>query len=937
MEWILAVEGVGFPSSESDLSATWNGTAIVSNDINGDLATVLGCSITKALNPPNSISDEFDPEEMRYSSGGITFDMVDVDDLLAAAWQPNSASSFGTELTNNPSYSSTTINIDDGSGFVAGDVVWINGREAVKLGTKAVVSGTTYTFTSSTRGYLGTVRGNFSTNPDSAGNGAWKTSTAVYDKCPFWLDRRVVLYLHVPGETRANLQRIYTGRIRDIVMGDLTNRFKLTTVSDDFDSQGRMWIAPKVPVVEANSIDQSSIDRAPMTGTVHNGSAMPQPRNSIYDFEDTARRIFTIREGGDTTTAWEQNALRFQYNYRNRVPGGTHGALAAADSTPQANLVSVSGADHRMIQQFMSFGGSILKALWKLDDVHGDTEPPRNMIVTEGASIGVAGNIFGGPYDNGIPVRYLLDSYTEEVTKSRFVVNNRVARNIVDVMLMFLTSYNGEFLVFDTTTGSTTTSVTVSGGGLTTDEWAGYALHCVEGANLGQARLITGNSTTAITVSPGFSNAASSGEEYQVRNTIYDVLPLGWGLQVHNSRIDIDSFETMRDTYYQFTRLGGFAIGDEDVDIWDMLSENICRPYGILTYNARTTGKLSAKSIISATTDWGTDQLVAVAATDILDIGDITLMDRPPVSRYHVTFRSSRSVPVRRVSVATSTGAVRRGYESEAREFPTMSGGTETATIELAELESQFGVNELSSKTFSAMFHSRADVGELLQRLTGRLIEASVPLPQMDITLSIGLLTQIEASTILLVNDTTIWSPPNPHASHARGWTNVLLRVLSTEIVHSPLGVRCRVQILQQIEGTKIAPAALVTGKGTHGSGTPYLDCADQTYTSSEDAADYDWKQFFEDAHIELRDKNGALKETFFLESFGSNEVADPSLAASSTINVREASISSTIASGDYVTLAQWSTGSGSSSMEEYAAGADANGELDGLPGREYF
>ena len=69
LEYFVCIQGLGFPVDPSDLSQGFKGTVYATNDFNGDLATVLGCSVKLGLDLPTSISEKMDPRDLTYSPG----------------------------------------------------------------------------------------------------------------------------------------------------------------------------------------------------------------------------------------------------------------------------------------------------------------------------------------------------------------------------------------------------------------------------------------------------------------------------------------------------------------------------------------------------------------------------------------------------------------------------------------------------------------------------------------------------------------------------------------------------------------------------------------------------------------------------------------------------------------------------------------------------
>lgn len=77
-----------------------------------------------------------------------------------------------------------------------------------------------------------------------------------------------------------------------------------------------------------------------------------------------------------------------------------------------------------------------------------------------------------------------------------------------------------------TATAGTTTTLTDSAATWTVDEYAGYVVVITTGTGAGQARTITGNTATELTVSPAFTTAPDATSEYSITLGTFDYTPV---------------------------------------------------------------------------------------------------------------------------------------------------------------------------------------------------------------------------------------------------------------------------------------------------------------------------------------------------------------------------------------------------------------------------
>src|SRR3990167_3081745 len=205
LEWILCIEGIGWLTDEGTFASGFDGDVFVSEDINGDLATVLGCTIHAGLLMPEiALEESYDPLTMEYQKVSMRFSIQDQDDTLLARIHPlDTTGNQQATITTALSYAATTVVLTETDAFAAADVAWVAGREAILLGTRSA-SGGDWSYASCTRGYLGTPRGRYDARPTGLEGLGWAVGADVRDYCRFWWDRRVMLFAHVPGETVGN-------------------------------------------------------------------------------------------------------------------------------------------------------------------------------------------------------------------------------------------------------------------------------------------------------------------------------------------------------------------------------------------------------------------------------------------------------------------------------------------------------------------------------------------------------------------------------------------------------------------------------------------------------------------------------------------------------------------------------------------------------------
>jgi hypothetical protein len=958
MEYILAIEGIGWPTDETDITQGFDGDVFVTSDLDSDLASKLSCTIHKGLNLPSGVSDSYDPRTGRYSAGAARFTIQDQDDTLLSNIKPLITNGNSGTLSSALNYDATSVvTVEQWS---AGQVVWIAGREAIKLGTEG--GGGPYTYSNSTRGYLGTPRGRFDDRPTAVAEFAWESGTSVHDYNRYWFDRRVALFMHVPGEAVDNVVRIYTGKLRPIRLSQQGINWIIPVTQDITTRMRRMHYGAVECVANHNDFvhpDGKFFSRGgqPVAArgfgsTVGTGRTRNPPQQVTPEEAPSIRRTINITT---SSTAWrEYLAPATAYNYRNRVPGGTAGMRSTIVSTPTTPQTVQDSDSRYRIDSYLQVDGNIIKALYKTP-IGATQEKNYTEFLTDVASYETGSNYLG-VFDNGIKIRFLLDNFAEDNVETRFPINSssgsRWTRNPIDVLLIFLLSTNNEYKVADVT-GGTVTTATFAANSFNADEWIGYSLHCVEQANnLGESRLISDNDTDTITVDRPFTNAVASGE-YQIRNSIYDVLPLGWGLGVPNTQVDITSFEDIRDKYLADAQLGRFMLGLEDeVDVWDLLVDNIARPYGFMMRPDRTTGKLTAVYVGHTAVQDGLDEsYTAVAAKNILDISDIDWMPRAPAGRIEVQTRSINDLAIEPVYELVQMGAanvfpptkVLRGYKSARIASPGADGKGAIVPFVVGEKDTSIDNTQLETITYSAMFNTTDDIHDfIVPRMIGVLSQEQKPAPEADITLDMSFMLTVQAGTLLSVTDITNWNPINPYTA-TRGWASLVCRVISTTQILSQKnpGIKCRIQLLNSVTGGRIAPACNIDSKGGNDHITVHFPdgTAAEQADFDVDPDDLDWALFRVDDLVEIRDKLGVVQATATIAGFGSTLQTLPSGAIDGEIHFDGAPLGAYVwASGDYLTFQAWSA-SNTANMNLYAAYADAGETLGAASdaARKYF
>lgn len=935
MEYILCIEGIGWPSDETDFSQGFDGDVFVTNDIEGDLATQLGCTIHKGLVPPRGFEDKLDSKRYRYEHGGIRLQVVDVDSFFVSAIAPLYQSGKKGKLNAELTFRDTELHIDNANEtWSTGEVIWVAGREAIKLGTRTFDKVTNYTYPDSTRGYLGTPRGKHDHRPvPGAKQFAWQDETRIDDFCRYWYDRQVLVLMHVPGEGPGKAKRLYRGRIRSLPVKHTGNIWSFST---SFEPSGghmrRVYYAPKSWYVARE--EWLRVGVGSHSDMYHETGYVPA-EDYVLDEPRNYRRWLALNHR-DVTERYDVYGLIFSYLYRNRVAGGTESAVTEFENnwsttTPQA--VQDSNSRYRL-DKLLNIGGQFLRILHKSDGAN------YRSVICQSINAGLGSVSLDSLEDADI--RFMLDNRLGKHANP-FTVNNRVTYNPIDVLLIFLTSENYEYYRNSQASGSdpnnsSTPHVQFNNVTFTTDAWVGYALHCVEGDNKGEARVISSNTSNEIFVDRPFSNAGANGNEYQIRNTIYDVLPFGWGMGLHNSRIDIDSFEEVRERFLADAEIGKFAIGDTDeFDLWEFLQSNICQLYGLLTRHNRLTGKLESKFLSETVTQDGlVEDYTLIEDKDILWMGEIQYLPQSPATELAVEIRSRHNVAVRPIMVHENPTIGAKwfdGYEKQTINSLGVGGRTEEHIIKIDEKDSSFEDGVFQRLSIRALLHDIDTFPELIPRLQGRLKRAARPAPRVELRVGLKYLDDLQTGDLIIINDNSNWDPVNPYTA-ARGWVNTACRIISTsiELSQDQPGLKLTCEILAELTQGKFAPACEVTGKGNDGT-YDYFTVENDNFRADPDKQDWEGMAVGDD--IVLRNEDGTAVEVEEIAAFGSNHSSTPEGASDDRINV-VGTISATVTTGDYVTFTGWASGQ-SNNMDNYSALADeATDDLNGDSPRTY-
>lgn len=927
VEYVLCIEGIGWPTDDtSDYGGSksgFDGHVFTTDDMAGTLRDDLGREgftfIHKGLRLPESLEETLDPVTLDVEASALDVEIVDYDGYILANVPPQRfVNGDETTLASALHYRSTTVVLNDASAFVEGDMVWIGARELVVLGTKAV-----NTFSGCTRGYLGTPRGKVDHTLTGLDGASWPANNTIVQSVGQLLSgRKVRLYAHAVGETalQGGCALLYCGRLCGMKS----------------DAAGTLWSLDTT----AEAVTPATRTRRAPTSWTARPSAMGHTGQRYYVDE---AHLIPGEVGDNPPDGYEAEAYAAAalYCYRTE-PGGTAGlatvVVAPKPRTPQAPTINgVTG----IVDAHIIVSGTPVYVRYRSGDMDLEwikTGHDTNDRAPSSAWAQATGS--AGPGDSEgatFPVRFALDNLGDEWATSRYAVNQSVRRHPVDLLLIHLLSYPNELYIGDAQGGSSSTVVVFPDNDLgAANLWAGYALHCVEGTNKGEARVIASNTTGAgnsVTLETAFSGTPGAGDEYQIRNAIYDVLPLGWGLAVHHSQVDVDAFEAVRDTYLPGASVGKFMIGAEDsMAVFDVLQKNLCAAFGVLLYRDRSTGKLSCRYVGQPLVDGLVEDYTALGESDILDIGEVDYGATTPLGSVKLTLRGDREL------------VFQIGGSEMRIKTPTLLLGTETQEVQLVspELSRVYDDGDMESEEVSALFNNVEEADFIVSLWYGRLRNNVTPPPTVPVTVGLHRALTLQVGQCVSLTHS---APVDAHTG-TQGWTSKPGRIIGQRLAldADKPGVELTVELLDSTLVAKVAPAAACVSvggsfKGSDGNGS-YVNVDLDAYVVDVDN-DRDHYYFAVGDLVELRDETGALKEDIgAITGFGSNFVSDPTDATEASgatrIYVSDGTISTAIAAGYYVTFKPWSN-SNTARMDTFSAYADSNEELAGGDGAKEY
>jgi hypothetical protein len=569
-------------------------------------------------------------------------------------------------------------------------------------------------------------------------------------------------------------------------------------------------------------------------------------------------------------------------------------------------------------------------------------------------------------FAGGAAVALCLDNVSDDYELSRFQINHVVKRNPIDVLLMFMLTMPGEFDYLIRTSSSGKDTITDSSKAWTVDEWAGYAAfvcqYTINNSNCFSTRRIESNTSDTLVLAEDLPATIAASTTMQIRNSIYDCLPFGWGLGIPWQRVDIEAFEQMRADYFSSASLGKFIIGTQaEMDIIEFLTENILRPYGIVLTLDRTTSKIKPVYVGSgAGSDGLTRQaLVDVTKADIIDVGGMEyrpmraktrgLINTRPVARMTVSRSYKRhDIKIKGEYINATLMTVFTEDGKEKRRLPEFIPGlAEQVQIAIHPGNDMVveAITENSDDTtleIDAMLHTEDNLGGVDAAVIARLRRLAVPPPFCQIILSTAVLSNnIFPGSFLKINFAD--APVNPYYNE-RGWEDLVVRVAGIEYDLGGGRLTCQCEVLGiQINSGMIAPACLADSQSAIAATPAYIGVSDTiAYTFSRlvryqypfGHASYafhkDWQMFHVGDVIEIRDSDGSTRQTgLVITSFGSNAISDPyGTVGTPRINV-DAALTVTIASDDYITYAAWSTSNSTDQDEYLATVTNAGDDLD--------
>lgn len=929
VELFLCIESIGWAVAPGDLSQGFAGDVFATADLNGTLATRLGCTVHTGMGLPSTIKQKLHPITGAFTVGGLSVEIVD-DGWWLANFTPQRTNDQIT-LSTGIGYQGTAVVFASGDFTpVEGDVVFVQGREAIKLGAESP----SLTFSSCTRGHLGTVRGRRNSLPVDGESYRWRAGAIVYNNRKVWRDLHAELYAHIAGEASAEVVRLWTGKLQRVSYDTAGVRYLLQFNGDFLRDTSRTWTATDIGVTDSFAAweDALQIDRDDERS--RDGIYIETPSSSNNQFGNI--RVIDIRTMGQLTSDRPgKYAPMSVYRYRTEI-GGTYGARSAWDfvsagSSPQA-LDTADDTD--VCMEFMAVGGRPFIALKRhapmgvLDNgMRIQTE------VISSAGYGTDVTITAGrnalPQQPTLPAntlaRVLLSNWLPQYEFNRYAVDKKVSRNPIDILLCHLMSRDDEYFIADTAAGSTTSVINFTSPGFTANMYAGAALFCVEGTNKGESRVITSNTTSAITVEDPFGGTVAAGAEYQVRNSMYDVLPIGWGVGIPFNQIDVGSFEALRDQYFAEAEVGRFILGTQSsTNIWEMLRKNIMEPYGIHLYFSRSTGKLTAEYLGEAFGDGIVEDYTQITDADI--IGEPGAVDAAIDMRVDAIRILTRTLEEKVIGLRYWTSPVSHQtfIEGEIRsEVPTpFDGELVSIDLKLESIDAAESSEERSEIEFVAAFNTIENIAAIVSRAQYIMRAYKAGRQIIPIRFSSAHVATMRVNQILSF---TLTQAKNPFTG-LRGWSAVIGRVLETRLDFESMTVDATIELIDELDTGLVGPAATVASD----NGISRFTVNPTDYVSDKNN-DRDYYGFAVGDRIEVRSKTGAVKLAgLVIESFGVNEADTPQGASSHDVNVATSIAAYTYASGDYLCFTT-SSGSNTARMGYHAAYASSAGAVTGM------
>lgn len=942
IEFVLCIEGLGWPVNEADLSSGFAGDIFATGDMYGTMSTVTGAAtIHTGLILENDIEDRLDVVRGSYQQGGINARIVDYDGFMLANFTPNKIGTT-TTLSATLTYDSTEPYLADGSSFANGDVAWVANSEAILLAGKTLVGGTEYKYTGSTRGYLGTTRGRRSGSPLDGSAFCFINGTGVYDVHKWWRNALVQLFIYQPSSGTGSISRIWSGKLRDMKSTFTGTEYTLQAVADyvyDLSRTRKQYDLLAYSMEADATFNNSSDEDQLLTLAAYQG----RDQGAVGDFYGNRRRINFTAPGLLSAERESKYVLPAAYHYRTE-PGGTRAMITVWDNSSLSYVQAADvGSDVEVIMEFVRVGEEIYLALKRAVDSDGGRGIERTEIWTENLSrLGGGGRTQADfkmvtLFESGTPCRFLLSNWLDSSSFNRYTVNKQVTRNPIDILLCHLTSRDDEYFIDDSIIGTTTSTIAFTNTVSTdTNAMAGAALFCVEGTDKGESRVITSNTTTTVTVENPFTTGETA-KEFQVRNSIYDVLPLGWGIGVPYWRIDVESFEAIRDKYMPDVNVGKYMLGlDDKMDIFEFLRREILEPFGIFLFIDRTTGKLTAEYIGEAIGDGIIDTYTTLTDDDIIETSGIQYSIKEPVRSITYKIRSSKQVVIGWEPKPTIVNGVRFTGNTEVYDAApaALSEAKQSVTVGLDEIGISLPDDDGQTVEISAaLMTTDEDISFLITRAQALLKAYASPPPTMDMLLAPKHITTLRPNSFVVFTWAT--APANPFTGTS-GWTNVVGRIISSTVQLRPgvkPGLRVKVELLTELGGGLIAPAAKLAGAKSGSDGTSHwYEVSPSTYTA-DGVTVKDYYGFAVGDRLQVRQQSGAYNTTatttvYTIRSFGANDVADPTQASSDIIRITTAAVgAANLATTDYLTFATWSA-SNTARMDTYAAYADANETL---------